>query len=226
MTYAVTIDVHAPAAAYQAMHAQLLERTGGQVDGLLVHLARPTADGFQVLEVWDTKASYDHFNNTVIAPLTTQAGVAPPAGTSADRRPADPGDVRHQDRRQRARHPSRPRGVLTAGSSWPARSAKQWIHLAQINQLWILSLLTGAELASVHIGGYFAAVGPTAVTLRPSARFRPVRGSALVPGRITSRCRSGSGTGRATALPGRSGDCGRIPSGSGQQLGGWRHACR
>jgi hypothetical protein len=79
--YAVTIDVHAPAAAYQALHAQLLHRTGGQVGGLLVHLARPTADGFQVLEVWDTKASYDHFNDTVIAPLTAEAGLAPPAGT-------------------------------------------------------------------------------------------------------------------------------------------------
>jgi hypothetical protein len=42
VTYAVTIDVHAPAAVYQALHAQLLQRTGGQVDGLLVHLARPT----------------------------------------------------------------------------------------------------------------------------------------------------------------------------------------
>ena len=82
MTYAVTIDVHAPAADCQALHAQLLQRTGGQVDGLLVHLARPTTDGFQVLEVWDTKASYDHFNDTVIAPLTAQAGLAPPAGTS------------------------------------------------------------------------------------------------------------------------------------------------
>ena len=91
MTYAVTIDVHAPAAAYQALHAQLPDRTGGQVDGLLVHLARPTADGFQVLEVWDTKASYDHFNDTVIAPLTTRAGLAPPAGTSTgDGTTADP----------------------------------------------------------------------------------------------------------------------------------------
>ncbi len=81
MTYAVTIDVHAPAVVYQGLHAQLLERTGGQVDGLLVHLARPTADGFQVLEVWDTKASYDHYNDTVIAPLTTEAGLTPPSGT-------------------------------------------------------------------------------------------------------------------------------------------------
>ena len=29
MTYAVSIDVHVPAAVYQALHAQHLERTGG-----------------------------------------------------------------------------------------------------------------------------------------------------------------------------------------------------
>jgi hypothetical protein len=90
VTYAGTVDVHAPAAAYQALHAQLLQRTAGQVDGLLVHLARPTAGGFQVLEICDTRASYDHFNDTVIAPLTARAGLAPPGGTSADSATADP----------------------------------------------------------------------------------------------------------------------------------------
>jgi hypothetical protein len=55
MTCAVSIDVHVPGAVYQALHAQLLERTGGQAGGLLAHLARPNAEGFQVLEVWDTK---------------------------------------------------------------------------------------------------------------------------------------------------------------------------
>ena len=90
MTYAVTIDVHAPAPVYPGLHAQLRERTGGQVDGLLVHLARPTADGFQVLEVWDTNTSYDHFNDTVIAPLTTEAGFTPPAGTDTDGPGAQP----------------------------------------------------------------------------------------------------------------------------------------
>jgi hypothetical protein len=32
----------------------------------------------------DTKASYDHHNDTVIAPLTTKAGLTPPAGTDPD----------------------------------------------------------------------------------------------------------------------------------------------
>ena len=44
MTYAVSIDVHAPAAVYQALHAQHrdLERTGGQVDGLLAAFSHLT----------------------------------------------------------------------------------------------------------------------------------------------------------------------------------------
>ena len=82
MTYTVSIDAHAPTAAYQALHAQLLERTGGQADALLAYLARPTPGGFQALEVRDTKASYDHHNDTVIAPLTTKAALTPPAATS------------------------------------------------------------------------------------------------------------------------------------------------
>jgi hypothetical protein len=34
VTCAVTIDVHAPAAIYQGLHAQVLDRTGGQAGGL------------------------------------------------------------------------------------------------------------------------------------------------------------------------------------------------
>jgi hypothetical protein len=38
MTSAVNIDVQVPAAFYQALRAQHLQRTGGQGGGLLVHL--------------------------------------------------------------------------------------------------------------------------------------------------------------------------------------------
>ena len=75
-------------------------------------------------------------------------------------------------------------------------------------QIILLRAATSAEnrwAVPAQIGGYFAATDPVAVTLRGSPRFRPVRGSALVPGRIASRCRGGSGTGRAVELPGRSG---------------------
>lgn len=47
MTFAVTMDVAEPVELYDAVHRALLERTGGVVDGLLVHLARQTGDGFR-----------------------------------------------------------------------------------------------------------------------------------------------------------------------------------
>jgi hypothetical protein len=67
-------------------------------------------------------------------------------------------------------------------------------------------------------GGYFAATGPTAGELRVSASYRSVPGTAPVPGRIAPRCGSGTGIGRAAALPERGGDFGRIRPASGR---GW-----
>jgi len=79
MTCAVTIDVHAPAAACQALHAQHLEPTGGQ--------GRQTAGPPRTTHRrripgprgWDTKASYDRFHHTVIAPPPPKSA-SPPAG--------------------------------------------------------------------------------------------------------------------------------------------------
>jgi hypothetical protein len=85
MTYAVTIDVQAPVAMYRDMHQRLLELTGGKADGLLVHLARPVADGFQILEVWRDRAAYDRYNDEIIAPLMAEvvaSGAGPRIGMS------------------------------------------------------------------------------------------------------------------------------------------------
>ena len=81
MTYAVTIDVHAPAAACQALHAQHLEPTGGQGDRLPVHLARPTAGGFQVLEAGTPRPA---------TTVSTTPSSHPPPPKSASPRPAGP----------------------------------------------------------------------------------------------------------------------------------------
>jgi hypothetical protein len=72
MTWGVTIDVAAPVELYDALHAALLERTGSSVEGLLVHLARETAGGFQVLEVWESKEQYDRYTDDVIAPVLSE----------------------------------------------------------------------------------------------------------------------------------------------------------
>ena len=82
MTYAHVIDVPAPVEMYDALHAEILRRGGATVDGLLVHVGRPTATGFQVLEVWESRSHFDRYNDQVVLPtvehLTAgQPGPAP-----------------------------------------------------------------------------------------------------------------------------------------------------
>lgn len=72
MTFGVTVDVAAPIALYDALHAALLERTGAAVPELLVHVARETGDGFQVLEVWESRAAYDRYAAEVLAPVVAE----------------------------------------------------------------------------------------------------------------------------------------------------------
>jgi hypothetical protein len=69
MTFGVTIDVAAPVELYDTLHATLLERAGASLEGLLVHLSRETEGGFQVIEVWESQAQYDHCVDGVLMPL-------------------------------------------------------------------------------------------------------------------------------------------------------------
>jgi hypothetical protein len=46
---------------------------------LLVHIGRATTDGFQVLEVWESKEHYDRANTDILFPLMRElAGDQPP----------------------------------------------------------------------------------------------------------------------------------------------------
>jgi hypothetical protein len=78
MTYAHVIDVPAPVEMYDALHAEILRRSGGSVDGLLVHVGRPTATGFQVLEVWETRSHFDRYNTQVVLPAVEQMTAGQP----------------------------------------------------------------------------------------------------------------------------------------------------
>lgn len=72
MTWGVTVDVPASVELYDAVHAALLERTGPAVDGLLVHVARATDDGFQVLEVWESRRAYDRYVDELLVPVMAE----------------------------------------------------------------------------------------------------------------------------------------------------------
>jgi len=49
--YGVITTVPAPVEMYDEIH----RRFGASVNGLLVHVGRATTDGFQVVEVWESK---------------------------------------------------------------------------------------------------------------------------------------------------------------------------
>ena len=44
-----------PFEAYDALHKVLTDLTDESGEGLIVHLARPTADGFEIIEVWESE---------------------------------------------------------------------------------------------------------------------------------------------------------------------------
>ena len=63
--YGVITTVPAPVELYDEIH----RRVGTTVDGLLVHVGRATTDGFQTLEVWESKEHYDRANTDIVFPL-------------------------------------------------------------------------------------------------------------------------------------------------------------
>ena len=67
--YGVITTVPAPVEMYDAVHAEMIQQAGISIDGLLVHVGRATTDGFQTLEVWESKEHYDHANTDIVFPL-------------------------------------------------------------------------------------------------------------------------------------------------------------
>ena len=78
MTYGVIVTMAAPIETYDTLHQALLRETDGHVAGLLVHIARPTPDGFQVIEVWESKEHSDRANQEIIWPLARRVLDQPP----------------------------------------------------------------------------------------------------------------------------------------------------
>jgi hypothetical protein len=67
--YGVVTTVPAPVEMYDGMHAEMIKRAGTSIDGLLVHIGRATTDGFQTVEVWESKEHYDRANTDILIPL-------------------------------------------------------------------------------------------------------------------------------------------------------------
>jgi hypothetical protein len=79
VTHGIEYDVPAPIEFYDAVHAEALRRVGPSVDGLLLHVARPSERGFRVLEVWESAAHRKRYDDEVIGPIMASlAGDGPP----------------------------------------------------------------------------------------------------------------------------------------------------
>jgi hypothetical protein len=78
MTYAHIVDVAAPIEMYDALHPEILRQGGATADGLLVHVGRPTTDGFQVLEVWESRSHFDRYHDQIVLPSMKRMTAGPP----------------------------------------------------------------------------------------------------------------------------------------------------
>ena len=80
--YAHVLDMPGSVEFYDAIHAEMLRRTEGDVDGLLVHVTRSTPTGFQVIEVWTDRDSCERAERDIVGPII--AGLAGPSAATLD----------------------------------------------------------------------------------------------------------------------------------------------
>jgi len=79
MTYGVIYHVPAPVQMYDQLHGELLRTTTAPVEGLLLHIGRPTDTGFEVIEVWESREQHDYYNRELVGPVLARlAGDQPP----------------------------------------------------------------------------------------------------------------------------------------------------
>ena len=90
MSYGEVIKVAAPIQAYEASHAEVEKTIGSQVpDGMIFHVAQATDEGFEIFEVWESKAHSDKFNQEVVGPAIVNSG-ADMSGPEPDRTVFEP----------------------------------------------------------------------------------------------------------------------------------------
>ena len=83
MVYGIVTNVPAPVEMYDALHAEVVRRGVDASGALLVHLARPSAGGFQVIEVWRSAEDFQRYTREFVVPAIAElfgpeAASAPP----------------------------------------------------------------------------------------------------------------------------------------------------
>ena len=78
MTYAHVVDVAAAVELYDALHAEIVRQSGGTVAGLLVHIGHPSTTGFRVVEVWESRAHFERYNDEIVLPAIQRMAAGQP----------------------------------------------------------------------------------------------------------------------------------------------------
>jgi hypothetical protein len=68
--YGVIRTVPAPVETYDSVHAEMLRQVGDVIpQGAYFHVARAVPEGFQIIEVWESKAVHDQAMAQLVAPV-------------------------------------------------------------------------------------------------------------------------------------------------------------
>lgn len=79
MSYGVVTSLSAPIEVYDQIHSQVIGHTPTAVEGLLLHIGRPSPAGFEVVEVWESRAHYDRYQRELMASIAGVGGGMPPS---------------------------------------------------------------------------------------------------------------------------------------------------
>ena len=83
MSYGVVTTMSAPIEVYDQIHSQVIGHTPTAIDGLLLHIGRPSLAGFEVVEVWESRAQYDRYQRELVASITDGIGADMPLSMQA-----------------------------------------------------------------------------------------------------------------------------------------------
>jgi hypothetical protein len=78
MQYGFMQTIPLPDETYEEVHAQVTAAAGERVPGLYVHFARSTPNGYQLVEVWESKQHYDRFFEQVVNPIVERVTAGRP----------------------------------------------------------------------------------------------------------------------------------------------------
>lgn len=73
MAIGVTATVREPIEAYDALHAAMLRHPMPPDVGLISHVTRQTAYGFEVIEVWDSREAFERFMQEILPEIMREA---------------------------------------------------------------------------------------------------------------------------------------------------------